>query len=267
MREEPLIWPRMDDSEAAKRLEKLDEESGPPPDLAVDRFSFTGVGRRASSSERERLRNAIVDIATDHGFRLRRGFDQDDDPGPAGRNAFDTAVFQRLPELMPMNWAEAGSRAVWSWCAIALLPDVTHWRWKWVRAKVNWNRERWIGSDLTRHTYARQWWRSVQLADDPVLVDSLLEGDFNQITERANTIGANPHLIAVLARRLIDRAGDEEMARRKLVRDSTQRLLREMYFVEDTALSVPELTAWIDRIIETSVQELERATVTERPEA
>src|SRR5699024_470017 len=51
--------------------------------------------------------------------------------------------------------------------------------------------------DLTRHTYGRQWWRSVQLADDPDLVERLGEADLNQITERANTIGANPRLMAL----------------------------------------------------------------------
>ncbi len=255
----PLIWPRMDESDAIRRLEELGEESGPVLELKPDKFSFTGIGRRAGRQEVEALRNGILEIASEYGFNVRHGYDQDHDPGREGRNRFDIAVFRTLPELMPMNWAEAGSREVWSWCAIALLPDVTHWRWKWARNSTTWNKERWLGSDLTRHTYGRQWWRSVQLADDPDLVERLGEADLNQITERANTIGANPRLIAVLARRLIARAGEEETTRRDLLRDVTRRLQREMYYIEDAALSEQETAVWIDRLIDTSVRELVRA--------
>src|SRR5699024_8722230 len=193
----PWIWPRMDESEAVRRLDELGEHTGPDLDLGLDRFSFTGVGRRAGGKEIKALRNGIVEIASEHGFQVSHGYDQDRDPGREGRSGFDIAVFRTLPELMPMDWSEAGAREVWSWCAIALLPDVTHWRWRWARNGATWNKERWLGSDLTRHTYGRQWWRSVQLADDPDLVERLGEADLNQITERANTIGANPRLMAL----------------------------------------------------------------------
>ena len=66
-------------------------------------------------------------------------------------------------------------------------------------------------------------------------------------------------MIAVLARRLIARAGEEETTRRDLLRDVTRRLQREMYYIEDAALSEQETAVWIDRLIDTSVRELVRA--------
>lgn len=255
-----LIWPRMDRSEAEERLGQLGETSGPELDLRLDHFSFTGVGQRADRRRIEALRNTVVEIATSHGFKLRHGFDQEVDPGNEGRAAFDTEVFSCLPEVMPMNWSEAGSREVWSWCAIAVLPDVTHWRWRWGRQNGRWNTERWMGSDLTRHTYGRQWWRSVQFASDPELVGSLREADFNQLTERTNSIGANPLLLSTFARRFLERVECGGVDRRELIRDSTQRLLREMYFIDDVALTECELVQWSDRILDVSARELSRGS-------
>ncbi len=155
-----------------------------------------------------------------------------------------------------MNWSEAGSREVWSWCAIALLPDVTHWRWKWVGKSGRWNRERWIGSDLTRHTWGRQWWRAVQLQGAPSAVDQLLESDFNQLTERANTIGTNPLLVSTFVELYLKAVANGTVDRRDLIRDSTQRLLREMAFVDDSIMGGAEMTAWIAQLLEQSTKAL-----------
>ncbi|WP_420881641.1 hypothetical protein [Rhodococcus sp. (in: high G+C Gram-positive bacteria)] len=259
MADEALLWPRMDRSAAERRLEELGETTGPEVDLTTDHFSFSGVGQRASRREIEALRNRIVEIASNYGFNVRYGFDQDGDPGDEGRSRFDADVFAALPELMPMNWSEAGSRDLWSWCAVALLPDVTHWRWKHRRQSGRWNLERFIGSDLTRHTWARQWWRAVQLAAAPALVELVKEAEFNQLTERADTIGANPLLVSTFAQRFLKYAEESEVVRRDLLRDATQRLLREMYFVDDSLLSDFDLIAWSDRVLEASVSVLSGA--------
>ncbi|MGB3286385.1 hypothetical protein [Mycolicibacter algericus] len=253
---EPLLWPRMDRSMAERRLEEVGDSSGPQVDVSTDHFSFSGVGRRASGAEIEELRNRVTEIATGYGFNLRYGFDQEVDPGDEARSRFDAEVFEALPDLMPMNWSEAGSRDLWSWCSIALLPDVTHWRWKWRRKNGRWNRERWIGSDLSRHTWGRQWWRSVQLAAAPQLAQQLREGDFNQLTERADTIGANPLLVSTFARRFLECAAETQLARRTLLRDASQRLLRHMYFLDDSLMSEADLIDWSDQVLADSVAEL-----------
>lgn len=259
MGESALLWPRMDRSAAVRRLESLGESCGPDIDLSTDKFSFSGVGTRAVAKEIELLRNGVVAIATEYGFHPRYGYDQDNDPGDDGRSAFDAAIFTALPHLLPMNWSEAGSREVWSWVAIAVLPDVTHWRWKWRRKSGNWNAERWIGSDLSRHTWARQWWRSVQLADDPDLATLIREAEFNQITERADTIGANPLLVTTFARRFLEYAETASLSRRDLLRDAAQRLLREMHFIDDSAMGATELREWSDRVLVASIEGLLRS--------
>lgn len=258
MADEALLWPRMDRSAAEKRLELLGETSGPDVDLTTVHFSFSSVGQRASRKEIEALRNGIVEIARKYGFNVRHGFDQDGDPGDESRSRFDAEVFVTIPELMPMNWSEAGSRDLWSWCAVALLPDVTHWRWKQRRQSGRWNLERFIGSDLTRHTWARQWWRAVQLAAAPELAELIKETEFNQLTERADTIGANPLLVSTFAQRFLKHAEESGIARRDLLRDASQRLLREMYFVDDSLMSEVNLIAWSDRVLKASVSVLNR---------
>lgn len=256
MSDEPLLWPRMDRSMAERRLEQLGDIAGPEVDMSTEHFSFSGVGRRASAVEITKLRDRVIGIATAYGFSRRYGFNQEADPGDEARSRFDFEVFGALPALMPMNWSEAGSCDMWSWCSIVLLPDVTHWRWRWSGQTGRWNRERWIGSDLTRHTWGRQWWRSVQLTDDPELAQQLRENEFNQLTERANTIGANPLLVSTFARRFLEYAAENGIARRALLRDASQRLLRHMYFLDDSLMSETDLIHWSDQILAASVEEL-----------
>lgn len=252
----PLIWPRLDRSKAESLLAELAETDGPAPDLTTDNYAFSSVGQRAGRREIQTLRSEIVDLAAKRGFKVRHGFDQDGDPGDDERAKFDAEVFGVIRDIMPMNWSEAGSREIWSWCAIALLPDVTHWRWKWSRKHGRWNPERWVGSDFTRHTWARQWWRSVQLEGAPSAADALLESDFNQLTERANTIGANPVLVSVFARHYLALLPPLQIERRELIRDSTQRLLREMAFIDDAVLDEAEVEEWVSRLLLDSIQRL-----------
>jgi len=57
--------------------------------------------------------------------------------------------------------AEAGNRDVWSFTALVALPHLTRWRF------VTRNRERWLASDLTRHTWARLWWQVTVFEREP----------------------------------------------------------------------------------------------------
>ncbi|WP_132994093.1 hypothetical protein [Gordonia zhaorongruii] len=254
---EPLIWPRIDRSRAESLVSLVGDMEGPPKDLTTDNFAFSGIGQRAGKKDVELLRSSVVDCAERYGFKIRHGYDQDTDPCDAGRAQFDAEVFKLIPDLMPMNWSEAGSREVWSWCALALLPDVTHWRWKWSGQRGRWNPERWIASDFTRHTWARQWWRAVQLHSAPTVVDELLESDFNQLTERANTIGASPRLVSVFAEQYLAMIPGASVERRALIRDATQRLLRELAFIDDGSLGDNEIERWVVALLTESVYELE----------
>ncbi|MBY4570359.1 hypothetical protein ACN95_10050 [Gordonia sihwensis] len=249
----------MDRSKAEALVPLLGDIEGPPKDLTTDNYAFSSIGQRAGKREIEALRDAMVNAATNYGFNVRHGYDQDHDPGDAARAQFDADVFRSIPILMPMNWSEAGSREVWSWCALALLPDVTHWRWKWSRPQGRWNPERWVASDFTRHTWARQWWRAVQLSSAPTAIDELLESDFNQLTERANTIGSNPQLVSKFAEQYLALIPNVSVERRVLIRDSTQRLLREMAFIDDSLLGEDELEAWVSDLLSDSLRELEAA--------
>lgn len=252
------IWPRMDRSTAEQRFTEVADEAGPRTDLSIDEFSYSPVGRRAGQPQFEALRNRIVEIAGRYGFRVRHGFAQDLDPGHAARAEFDNEVFSCISELMPMNWSEAGSREIWSWCSLALLPDVTHWRWKWVGSRGRWNRERWIGTDLTRHTWGRHWWRAVQFAEDQSQVRRLQESEMNQIAERADTIGANPLLLTTFVREFEAVRSDQHLRwNRDLLRDAAQRILRDMAYLDDALFDQEEMHAWIVRQMKAAVDRLD----------
>lgn len=248
-------WPRMDLSEAERLMAEVKDGSGPGINVSTERFAFSGIGYNVRSHDVEKVRNRILEIAENHGFKTRHGYDQEECSNEI-RAAFDIDVFKELPSLLPMNWSEAGSREVWSWFALALLPDVTHWRWKHAGTSGRWNRERWIGSDLTRHTWARQWWRAVQLGGDAELASLLQESEYNQLTERADTLGSNPSLLRTFGNAYRDKLPDLTIPRRLLIRDSTQRLLREMAFIEDSVLDDTAMEAWMKRLLDNSVRAL-----------
>lgn len=247
----------MDLSEAERLMAEVKGGSGPAVNVSTDKFAFSGIGYNVRSHDVEKVRNRVLEISENHGFKTRHGYDQEDCSDDR-RAAFDIDIFKELPSLLPMNWSEAGSREVWSWVALALLPDVTHWRWKHVGSSGRWNRERWIGSDLTRHTWARQWWRSVQLGADAELASLLQESEYNQLTERADTLGSSPSLLRAFGNAYRDMLPDLTIPRRLLIRDSTQRVLREMAFIEDSVLDLAAMEAWIKRLLNTSVDALSR---------
>lgn len=249
-----LNWPRMDQSLAVKKFNDITDTTGPEVLWKLDQMSFSPIGANLKEKGAQEVRDAVIDIAKTYGFHRRRGFDQED-PGDKARIGFDREIFRNFRELTPMRWAEAGSREVWSWFALGLLPDVTHWRWRFAKGR-GWNRERWIGSDLSRHTWARQWWRSVQLEGAEDLVDNLMESEYNQLTERADTIGSNPALVSAHARANIKAHTSDGVPRRALIRDSSQRLLRELAYIEDSIVDVKGAEDWTTRLVTDSVRNI-----------
>ncbi|HEY9264081.1 MAG TPA: DUF6339 family protein [Mycobacterium sp.] len=111
------------------------------------------------------------------------------------------------------------------------MPDLTRWRFGSDR-----NPERWIATDLTRHTWSRAWWQGTLFAGHLELLDELTESDLNQILER-RVIGGDARLATEIARAVLDVEKTGSVSRRALIRDTTARLRRRLAFVDARALS------------------------------
>lgn len=180
-------------------------------------------GRRATTNDLAVLRASIHDLAGEFGY-----------PAPlANRDirAFDRRTASVLVSSMPMSWSEATARGVWSFLALVVLPDLTRWRFGYDR-----NPERWIATDLTRHTWARAWWQGTLFAGHLELLDELTESDLNQIFER-RVIGGDARLATEIARAVLDVEKTGNVPRRALIRDTTARMRRRLAFVDARALS------------------------------
>jgi hypothetical protein len=165
-------------------------------------------------------------------------------PSTATALSFDRRIARVLHEADHLFPAEATSGEMWSFVALVLVPDVTWWRWH-----DSENVERFIASDLTRHAFAKQYWRAVALIrgdDDETaawdLFDRLGEADFDQIQSRRRAYGVNPDISRALARsylRLKQAHGDGDV--REPWRELLKTLLRLGAFVAFAVLSPEEL--------------------------
>ncbi|NKS67187.1 hypothetical protein GS461_17230 [Rhodococcus hoagii] len=186
------LWPRLPLGTASALLKIIEQGDELIFALENEKCYYAPIGIRTTLQARAELRESILGIAKAKGF-----------PEIAADSVlaeFDLEVTEMLHAAMPMSWSEAGSREVWSFMALILLPDVTRWRWQ--HRLDNINRERWICSDMTRHTWARLWWRHIQVGGEYRILSQLGESGLNQFLERRDTIGASPELIRGLARRL-----------------------------------------------------------------
>lgn len=229
-----LLWPRLPADAATAAFLKLD--SGGVLPLPADSHPaqvYAQVGGRVGNDDVKRLRDEVSIVAAEYGFGART-------PSRQERVDFDRAAARRIRESMDLSWAEAGSRDVWSFVALVALPDVTEWRWEHTLPKRN--RERWVASDLTRHTWARLWWQVTAFEAAPEALDRLNESELNQFLER-RVIGGNPRLLSALARETLS-AIDEGVPRRPLIRDTTRRLRRRLAFVDDLSLDDAQLAAF-----------------------
>lgn len=226
-----LLWPRLPADVATALFVELDADGALP--FAVDSHPaqvYAQVGGRVSNQDVKRLRDELGIVAAQFGFGTRP-------PSRQERVDFDRAAARRLRDAMDLSWAEAGSRDVWSFVSLVALPDITEWRWFHTLPKRN--RERWVASDLTRHTWARLWWQVTAFADAPETLDRLNESELNQFLER-RVIGGNPRLLGALARESLS-AIDQGVPRRPLIRDTTRRLRRRLAFIDDMALDDAQL--------------------------
>ncbi|MFI8320808.1 DUF6339 family protein [Streptomyces sp. NPDC085529] len=188
-------------------------------------------GDRVSAEQLKELRRAVVELAE------RSGFPHSSD---RARNAeFDLGLAALLHAEMGMVPAEAASRDVWAFLAIAVLPDVAYWRYP--RPP----QDRVLGTDLTRHVFGRLWWRGQLVrspdASEPYGALNILgEAAFDQIYARRAALGGSPHMVRAILRvwNDLDLRGLNE---RETFRDFLKRLLRLAPFVlfdgiEDDAL-------------------------------
>jgi hypothetical protein len=201
-------------------------------------------GRRLTADELLEFASSVRTTATQFGYPK---------PAPAAKRiAFDREASRVVRGSLDFTWAEAGSAAVWSFHSLVLLPDVTAWRFS-----DSSNRERWIASDLTRHTWARLWWQAEVFDADPGLLDQLGEADLNQLLER-RSIGGDKRLLATLGRRIVE-ADRKEVSNRDLVRDSTARMMRRLAFIDPRSLGDEDLERLSISIVDETLSALRDA--------
>jgi len=234
-----LLLPRLPDPVA---IEMLTSPLPISPALSHRKQLFAPVGgRRATEQDMEALREGVLSIARDFGFP--------DQADVSSRISFDRQAADALKEGLNLTWVEAGSRGGWTWLACVLLPDATLWRFG------RQNRERWIASDLTRHTWSRLWWQAVVFGTGSELLRELSESDLNQLLER-RTIGGDPRLVRALAASVVEHSSFETVARRSLIRDATARLRRRLAFIDARSLDVGDLNSFCEEIVADSLRAL-----------
>ncbi|MER7457514.1 hypothetical protein [Micromonospora sp. NPDC126480] len=171
--------------------------------------------------------------------------------GPDARVAFDRDAARLIRSHMDLSWAEAGNRDVWSFISLVALPHVTMWRFGGE------NRERWVATDLTRHTWARLWWQAVVFAGHEQILAALSESDLNQLLER-RSIGGDSRLVRETARVVTELSGD--VPRRRVIRDVTLRLLRYLAFLDIRALSDEQVRDLCSVLVTETIMRLSKDT-------
>jgi hypothetical protein len=239
--DDSLLFPRLPKAVAERVYERLvdlpltvvsNEWATSHPDAVIAPIGGTEV----AEPELAELRNEIVAAAHEAGFP-----DQSNDKH---RAAFDLCAAEILTSKMTIVPAEAIEPDVWAFLGVVLLPDVTFWRFE--------NRpiDRILGTDLTRHAFARLWWRAYQLRDlrpgDGLAgLARIPESAMNQLFERRN-IGGNRILVRALGRVLTapDSAW-QETADRALLRDAVKRVQRLLPFVAFESFEDADLETFV----------------------
>ncbi|NMI54273.1 MULTISPECIES: DUF6339 family protein [unclassified Streptomyces] len=254
-----LLYPRITPAEAkmllarydALSLEDIRAQAGPSP---VAFYGTTG-GTPADPGHLGRLVDILRACARDAGYPRP--------PDDRDKILFDRAGAKALHATMNMTPAEAGQPDVWTCLATCLVPDVVAWRFG------TRTHERWIGTGLVRHTFARLWWQAHALAvthdgsADYSLLDRLSESDLNQIFER-RAIGGTPPLARALARELTaQRLESASVSHRAVVRDVTKRLRRLLPFTSFASLDETVIQHRMHALVSESVEALEKETLRE----
>ena len=151
---------------------------------------------RITESELLALRSHLREVADTHDFGKPLG--------RADQSTLDIGLARVLWETAGLSPAEAGFGDVWSFLALVLVPEVVWWR-----AAGSTNVERFVATDLTRHTLARLWWRAHLftwgLDDSEVGWDlwrstEIGEAELDQIQTRRGGYGRSPRAFRSLVR-------------------------------------------------------------------
>lgn len=197
---------------------------------------FTAIGGTVVETPHlDRVRDGIRSLADEFGW-----------PGALAardRMPFDRRCARLMWEEVRMLPSEAAVRDVWAFFALVLLPDVAYWRYPAPPP------DRVQGTDLTRHVFARLWWRADALLDpdssDPWhLIDTLREDDFVHIFE-VRSIGGSRRLARAFAERIA-----AAPVSRDVVRDAQKRLLRLNSITVFDALEDDWLSHQVGRVVE-----------------
>lgn len=154
---------------SAKFLHTSEGRPSVPSETPPDQ-TLAPVGGRVSGKGVRELIDAVSTLAEKRGFPKAAG--------PDSRIAFGPDAAGLIRRHMDLSWAEAGNRDVCGPLSLVALPHVTLWRFG------RDNRERWVATDLTRHTWARLWWQAVVFARHEQILVVLSESDLNQLLER-----------------------------------------------------------------------------------
>lgn len=232
------LWPRLPLVAAEKIYADIRGGAHPSPATSNAEQSWSPVGGRVAEKSINLMRQGLVDLAGEYGF-----------PDAAGRDAkvaFDRAAAQAVRGHMQLSWAEAGARDLWSFVALVVIPDLTLWRFGTE------NRERWVASDLTRHTWGRLWWQAVVFEGNETLLGSMSESDLNQLLERRRAIGGDPRVITALAQVILN--APAEVPRRFLIRDVAKRFRRRLAFIDLRSLDAEQVAAVCSGLAQETIQ-------------
>jgi hypothetical protein len=249
-----ILYPRLLDAAAIDMhrrytrltVEELQEKHAFRHPSAV--FAATG-GNRVPVQHLEDLRTGVLEVAEKAGY-----------PGGGRRrdhSEFDLEIARLLHERMGLVAAEAAVRPVWAFLALVVLPDISYWRYRDPPV------DRILGTDITRHVWARLWWRAhlsaVPNEANPYrLIDTFNESDFDQIFARRALLGGSRSVIRALSEiwPSVDKGGFPD---RRVLRDVLKRLLRGAAVIEFDALGYADLCEEIRRETATSVAAIREA--------
>lgn len=240
------LYPRLLPAETERLFVRLsdvvDGAADPSADIATARAVYAASGgMRVHRDQLIGLREEVRRAALDHGYPGR--------PGVEARNGFDRRVARILHASMDITAGEASQRQVWAFLALVLLPDVCAWRFP-ANDSGKFVADRFKGSDLTRHTLARLWWRAQVLrdetrVDDPYwMLEALGEADLDQVMARRRSVAATPSLVRMVVRVT---AESTDASGRDVLRDLLKRLLRLTAFLDLDWLDDAELRSLVLR--------------------
>ena len=253
------LHPRLPKAVAIDQMERFRclpieeiQEIAAKEDFSHEMSIFAPVGAdRVDSSQLADLRKRMLDAATACGLP--------DTPSGERGVKFDRLAARVYMEDRVILPGEAAAMEFWYYQSLALMPDIAFWRWR-DPVTMEVNDERLLGTDLTRHAFAKPWWRGYLLTagkDDGLddldrLLASIGEADMDQIHSRRDAYGGNP----VVYRALVEAAGrfpeTPKMSQRELLRDVLKRILRDGAFIQIDSLGDEGIRELISHAIDAS---------------